>query len=214
MKAYIKAIEIVLPEAVLGNEELAAQYHGWTADKIQSKTGILQRHIARADECSSDLAVAAARKLFSSGVCQPAEVDYVLLCTQSPDYFLPTTACLLQDRLALPTHCGALDFNLGCSGFVYGLGLAKGLIEHGQARNVMLLTAETYTKYIHPKDKGNRTIFGDGATATLVSTEGYAEIMNFSLGTDGQGAENLIVKSGAIRYPAPFNDLNFDEIGR
>jgi 3-oxoacyl-[acyl-carrier-protein] synthase-3 len=216
MKAYIKAIEVVLPEAVLGNEELAAQYPGWTADKIQSKTGIVQRHIARPDECSSDLAVAAAQKLFSSGACQPAQVDFVLLCTQSPDYFLPTTACLLQDRLGLPTHCGALDFNLGCSGFVYGLGLAKGLLETGQARNILLFTAETYSKFIHPADKSVRTLFGDAAAVTLVSGVNSAEdlIGDFVFGTDGSGAKNLIVPTGGMRHrDMSASDLIKDESG-
>jgi len=127
--------------------------------------------------------------------------------------FLPTSACLIQNRLGLSTSCGALDFNLGCSGFVYGLSLAKGLIAGGIAKNVLLLTAETYSKYIHPKDKGNRTIFGDASTATLISTEGFASIEEFVLGTDGRGAENLIVRNGGLRQPAVAGDILLDESG-
>ena len=108
---------------------------------------------------------------------------------------------------------GAFDFNLGCSGFVYGLAIAKGLITGGIAENVLLLTSETYNKYLHPKDKGNRTIFGDAASATLVSTEGFAEIGDFALGTNGKGANNLIVKSGASRMPEKQNDVTFDKNG-
>ncbi len=130
-----------------------------------------------------------------------------MLCTQSPDYFLPTTACLLQDRLGLPTACFALDFNQGCSGFVYGLGVAKGLIETGQARRVLLITAETYTKYIHPRDKSVRTIFGDAAAATLIEGVTAASdaplIGPFVYGTDGSGARHLIVSSGGTRQPLP-----------
>ena len=137
----------------------------------------------------------------------------MLLCTQSPDYFLPTTACLLQEKLGLGKYCGALDFNLGCSGFVYGLALAKGLIESDAAKNVLLITAETYTRHIHHRDKGNRTIFGDAAAATLVSTSGFAEIGSFGLGTDGSGANNLIVKSGAMRHQDRFDDIAFDKSG-
>ena len=111
----------------------------------------------------------------------------------------------------MPTTCGALDFNLGCSGYIYGLSLAKGLIMGGIAKNVLLLTGETYTKHLHPKDKGNRTIFGDAGSATLIAAEGFAEIGNFSLGTDGKGAENLMVRTGAFRYKSPLNDLKFDE---
>ena len=127
------------------------------------------------------------------------------------DYFLPTSACVLQERLKLKTTIGALDFNLGCSGFVYGLSIAKGLIMGGVASNILLVTSETYSKHIHPKDKGNRTIFGDAAAATLITTDGFAEIGSFSLGTDGRGAENLMVKTGAMRYKKAFNDLLEDE---
>lgn len=114
---------------------------------------------------------------------------------------MPTSACIIQYKLGLRTDIGALDFNLGCSGYIYGLSLAQGLLVSGAAKNVLLLTAETYTKYMHPTDKGNRTIFGDGASATIVSTDGFAEIGNFSFGTDGRGAENLIVKNGGSRFP-------------
>jgi 3-oxoacyl-[acyl-carrier-protein] synthase-3 len=91
--------------------------------------------------------------------------------------------------------------------------VAKGLVVAGVASNVLLLTGETYNQYIHPRDKGNRTIFGDGASATVISTEGFAEICEFSLGTDGSGAKHLIVKSGGARYPEKINDLTYDEGG-
>ena len=150
------------------------------------------------------MAFAAASKLFESGVCEPRDIDFLLLCTQSPDYFLPTTACILQHRLGIPTHSGALDFNLGCSGYIYGLGLAKGLIETGQARKVLLLTAETYSKYIHPNDKSVRTLFGDAAAATLIVGEEHPEsdddcIGPFLYGTDGSGHGNLIVPTGGMK---------------
>lgn len=203
LKAAIKAIKYHLPGQVLTNEELAAEFPGWTVEKIAEKTGIVERHIAAEEECSSDLGVAAAQKLFISGVCQPKDIDYLLLCTQTPDYFLPTTACIMQDRLGIPVNSGALDFNLGCSGFIYGLGIAKGLIETGQAHNVLLITAETYSKLIHRGDKSVRTIFGDAATATLIrgicDDNTYPYIGPFVFGTDGTGASNLIVPTGGMR---------------
>src|SRR5579871_2693795 len=170
MHAAVTATEYHLPAEVLSTESLTAEFPEWSVEKIEAKTGIRERHIAAPGECASDLAVAAARKLFEAGACQPAEIDYVLLCTQSPDYFLPTTACLLQERLGISTNAGALDFNLGCSGFVYGLGLAQGLIATGQAENILLLTAETYSKFIDPEDRSVRTIFGDAAAATLIQS--------------------------------------------
>jgi 3-oxoacyl-[acyl-carrier-protein] synthase-3 len=201
--AAISGIEYFLPEQVLSTTDLSAEFPEWSVEKIDNKTGIHERHIAGQNECSSDLAVAAGEKLFRSGACRPEEIDYVLLCTQSPDYFLPTTACLVQDRLGIPTTAGALDFNLGCSGYVYGLGLAEGLIASGQARNVLLLTAETYSKFLHPRDKSVRTIFGDAAAATLLTaTESeHPFIGPFIYGTDGKGGPNLIVRTGGMRQP-------------
>ncbi|MGV8093731.1 MAG: ketoacyl-ACP synthase III [Mangrovibacterium sp.] len=202
-KAYIKAISYYLPEKVLTNEELVREFSEWTVEKVANKVGIDSRHIAAKDETSGDMAERAAQNLFEEWNVKPQSVDFVLLCTQSPDYFLPTTACVLQHRLGISTDSGALDFNLGCSGFVYGLALAKGLVLSSVAKNVLLLTSETYSKHIHPQDKGNRTIFGDAATASLISSDGFAEIGEFSLGTDGRGAENLIVKNR--RHEAPGN---------
>jgi len=213
MGAYIKAISYYLPENVLTNEDLALQFPEWSVEKIISKIGIKERHIAGIEETASDLAVNAAEKLIAEYGIDRNTIDYVILVTQSPDYFLPTTACLIQDRLGLPTSIGAIDVNLGCSGFIYGISLAKGLILGEMAENVLLLTAETYSKHIHPKDKGNRTIFGDAAAATLISTNGFAEIKKFSFGTDGRGAENLIVKTGAFRCREKLNDFYFDEYG-
>lgn len=213
MKAYIKDIAYYLPEHILTTEELAEIFPEWTAEKIAGKVGIQERHIAAEDETAADMAVKAADKLFAENNVDRSAVDFVLLCTQSQDYYLPSSACIIQNRLGLSTKCGAFDFNLGCSGYEYGLAVAKGLIVSGVAKNVLLLTAETYTKYLHPKDKGNRTIFGDGASASLISTEGFAEICEFSLGTDGSGAENLIVPTGGARHRAPKNDFNIDEEG-
>lgn len=104
---------------------------------------------------AGDMAIMASEKLFAQGVNREA-IDFVLFCTQSPDYYLPTTSCIIQDKLGLPKECGAMDFNLGCSGYVYGLGLAKGLIETGQAKNILLLTSETYSKYINPRNNSVR----------------------------------------------------------
>jgi 3-oxoacyl-[acyl-carrier-protein] synthase III len=203
--AAIRAIHSYLPPDRLTNEDLAAELGDWAPSKIFDKTGIRARHIAGAGECASDLGVAAAVGLFERGVCSPEDVDFLLFCTQSPDHPLPATACTLQQRLGLRTDCGALDFNQGCSGFVYGLALAKGLIETAGAANVLLITAETYSKFLNRKDRGVRTIFGDGAAATLVSAvesdNDEPAIGPFVFGTDGRGAANLIVARGGARQP-------------
>jgi 3-oxoacyl-[acyl-carrier-protein] synthase III len=205
IRAAVKAICSYLPPGKLNNEQLAQEpgMGDWDATKIFEKTGISVRSIASRDECASDLGVAAAQQLFRNDGYRPDEVDFLLFCTQSPDYFLPTTACTLQDRLGLPTSCGAIDFNQGCSGFVYGLALAKSLIETGTATNVLLITAETYSKFINSRDRSARTIFGDGAAAAWVGPlETDTEMIGpFVFGTDGRGAQNLIVPAGGLRCP-------------
>ncbi|WP_295675773.1 ketoacyl-ACP synthase III [uncultured Mucilaginibacter sp.] len=213
MKAYINSISYYLPESTLTNQDLVKEFPEWSVEKVADKIGVRQRHIASGEETAGDMAVKAAQKLFVEHAIIPESIDFILFCTQSPDYFLPTTACIIQNKLGIPTTAGALDFNLGCSGYIYGLSLAKGLIFAGIAKNILLLTAETYSKYIHPLDKGNRSIFGDGASATLVSTEGFAEIGDFVLGTDGRGADNLIVRAGGARHPETENTVKADEGG-
>lgn len=201
--AYIKAISYYLPEKVVTNEELLKEFPEWSVDKVAQKVGVDARHLASKGETAGDMAEKAAHILFEEYDIDSQSIDFIMLCTQSPDYFLPSTACILQDRLGIPTSAGAFDYNLGCSGCIYGMAIAKGLITSGIAKNVLLLTAETYNKYLHPSDKSNRSIFGDGAAACLISTEGIAEIGEFSLGTDGSGANNLIVKTGAARHNQP-----------
>lgn len=190
--SMIRAIEYYLPDQVIHNDP---------TDRMTSKIGIEQKHISKEDEFASDLAVRAAEKVFDSGI-KREEIDYLLYCTQSPDYFLPTTACLIQERLGLSKECGALDFNLGCSGYIYGLSLAHGLIQSDQANHVLLITSDTYSKYVNKKDRNVELLFGDAATATVISKSNENNFHSFVFGTDGSGAANLIVPSGGLRLPA------------
>jgi len=212
-RAFIKGLSYYLPEKVVTNEELVKEFPEWSVEKVAQKVGVDARHLAAEEETAGDMAEKAARKLFEEYGISPKEIDFVMLCTQSPDYFLPSTACVLQNRLGIPTTSGAFDYNLGCSGCIYGMAMAKGLIAAGIAKNVLLLTAETYNKYLHQSDKSNRSIFGDGAAACLISTDGFAEIGEFSLGTDGSGANNLIVKTGAARQKNATGKFVEDEEG-
>jgi 3-oxoacyl-[acyl-carrier-protein] synthase-3 len=202
-RAAIKAIASFLPAGRLTNEQLAVEFGDWHASQILSKTGVAVRGVAAANECASDLGVAAGKRLFENGACSPDEVDFLIFCTQSPDYFTPTTACLMQDRLGLKTSCGAIDINQGCSGYVYGLAVAKSLVEAGTANKVLLITADTYTKFINRRDRSLLTLFGDGAAATVVgAVAAESELIGpFVLGTDGRGANQIIVKAGGLRCP-------------
>ncbi len=197
----VRAISVYLPDGVLDNAELVRQFGTWTENKIYGKTGVSERRVV-GDEKVSDLAVAAGERLFEEHGIDRGSIDFLLLCTECPDYFLPATACIVQNRLGLRKDTGALDYNLGCSGFIYGLALAKGLVLGGVARRVLLITAETITRTIHPQDKSTRTLFGDAAAATLVEASAERGIGEFVLGTDGSGAERLIIPAGAWARPS------------
>ena len=212
-KACIGALNYCLPDYAETNETLVEEMNlSWSAEDIYNKTGIKSRHIV-VSECASDLGVKAAQRLFKENEQIKDKIDYIIFCSQSSDYKLPSTACLLQERLGIGINCGAIDINQGCSGFIYGLSVAKALIEADVASSVLLITAETYSKYIASDDKSTRTIFGDGAAAVWI-TRGDDEaerIGSFVFGTDGRGKDNLIVyNSGARREPSKLETLFMD----
>lgn len=200
MGSTIKAIAQALPDRRLTNRELVEET-GWSSEMIEQTTGIVARPVAGETECASDLAAAAAEALFGSTSLDPGTVDFLLFCTQTPDYILPATACTLQHRLSIPTPCGAFDINLGCSGYVYGVAVAHGLLESGLARNVLLLTGDTFVRIIHPRDRSARVLFGDAASATWIGATDDERIGPFVFGTDGSGAQNIILRAGGFRNP-------------
>jgi 3-oxoacyl-[acyl-carrier-protein] synthase-3 len=171
---------------------------GYDVEKISKSVGVKVRHIADSQTTAGDMAVEAAKKMFAEYGISPKEIDFVIFATQTPDHFLPSTACIIQSKLGVPTGAGAFDFDLGCSGYVYGLGIANSFVESGFASNVLLLTADTITKLMHPNDP-NRILFGEAASATVISNKGFAKIGCVSRGSDGDGAQHLIVKNRAAR---------------
>ena len=198
MGSSIKAIEYFLPNKKISNHDINLIANNWTPEKIEDKIGIKHRFVVENNETALDLAYNACMNLFNSGI-EKNTIDALILCTQSPEYFLPTTACILQDRLGLRKDTFCLDYNLGCSGYIYGLAMAKGLIEIGVAKNLLLVTSETYTKYISEDDAANKSLFGDAATVTLISKDKNEQINEFVFGTDGSGYKNLIVELGATK---------------
>jgi 3-oxoacyl-[acyl-carrier-protein] synthase-3 len=197
MGTKILKIESYLPEKILTNADLANEFNRWDPEKIERKLGIRERHISSDEETAGDLALKAAEKVLQD--FDRSKIDMLILCTQSPDHFFPTTACILQEKLKLSTTIGAYDYNLGCSGYIYGLAMAKSFINTGIANIVLLIMAETYSKHINSKDLANRTIFGDGAAATLIEMNIEENIFEFIFGTDGRGGNNLIVPNGCFR---------------
>jgi len=209
MEAKITNIEYYLPEKIITNDQLAKQFPDWSSEKIEKKVGIRERHIVKEDETALDLALIAGKKILNN--YDKDKIDFLLFCTQSPEYYLPSGACILQDKLGLRENIGAFDYNLGCSGFVYGLAMAKSLIATKIASSILLITSETYSKHIYPRDKGNRTIFGDAAAATIIERSEEEHIGEFVLGTDGSGYKNLIVPNGGLRKRYDPNAKEIDD---
>ena len=208
--AYIKALSYYLPETIVTNSQLEEEMEG--AESVAKTVGVESRRKASEKETASDMAVKAAEQLFMENNISREQIDFLLFCTQSPDYFMPSTSCTIQSRLGLPTTTGAFGYDLGCSGFVYGLAVASSFVDSGLAKNVLLLTGDTISKYLHSEDK-NRTLFGDAASATLISSEGIAKIGKFDLGTDGSGYEHIIIRNGANRHRPATGLSHTDENG-
>lgn len=204
MSSRIADIDVFVPPETETNEQLTAVFSKTLIRRVEEKTGIVSRHICPDGMTALDMAEQAARRLIERRPDTASDIQYIIYCTQSPDHFLPSGACILQNRLGLSEKIGAFDFNLGCSGYVYGLDLADALIGSSRADRVLLLTGDTYSRFINPRDHANRLLFGDAASATIVERspdENAARIGPFLLRTDGQGAENLIVPAGGARLP-------------
>lgn len=209
--AFIDKISCYLPKEKLRQADLIYLFPEIEGNEGFKKIGIQERSIAAEGELASDLAVAAAQKLFEEYNIDTQTIDFILFCAQEFDYFTPTTACVIHERLGLKRSAGAMDYQLGCSGFVYGLSLAKGLIEGGSVKNVLLLTSSTLTRKLNPKDKSSRAIFGDGAAATLISSRENLGVGPFRFGTDGSGMGRIILKDGGARNPISENSFKETE---
>ena len=193
-----------LPKKIVSNDDL--EYLGWSSGKIYKKTGIKTRHICETSETALDLAEQACLNVFEEYDINKNDIDYVILCTQSPDYVIPNNISLLHHRLDLNNNIGTLEFNHGCSGYIYGLSIAKALLNTSLATNVLLVTADSYSKYIDIDDRANKTIFGDGATATIITNEESSKFGEFIFGTDGSGSVNLCVNNSGLSEKKLTND--------
>ena len=188
--ARLTAISYALPNATLTHAELCKRFGAEVMEKVATASGIRERRIAAPDECASDLAFAAAKRILEKHA--PDSFDALFFATQTPDYLLPSTACILQNRLGLKTSAAAFDINLGCTQFVYGLATAAAFVDSSMAEKVLLLCGDTPSKLINPKDKSAVALFSDAAGARLGK---------FSLGTDGGGYADLICPASGMRRP-------------
>lgn len=171
------------------------------AEKLVQSTGIYERRVLPDHLCASDMCVAAATDLLESLDWDPSTVEVLIFVSQDSDYNLPATACLIQNRLGLPTTCAALDVNLGCSGFVYATWIASQMLSGASGTRALVLCGDTSTRHLMPEDRSTRPLFGDaGAAIALEKREGCSP-MHVLMGTDGRGAPNIVVRAGGRRNP-------------
>jgi len=200
MSLIIESIEYYLPENIVTNEDLQKENPDWNLEKIIEKSGVYQRHIASKKETAYDLSIKACDKLFH--IYDKNNIDGIIYCTQSPDYIMPSNSFLLHKYFGLKDGVFAYDFNHACTGYIYCLAMANAFVKAGMAREILLINADTYSKYINPKDRSTRVLFGDGAAATIVKeSERKRGIIDIDLGSSGSGYNKFWIPAGGLRLP-------------
>lgn len=200
MGVILRDIEYYLPEDRVTNETLRRENPEWDMSQVVDRSGVRTRHIAKEDETALDLALRACKKLFKKNPELYSQIDGVVFCTQSPDYIMPPNSCILHKELELPENLFCFDFNLACSGYVYGLAIIRGLLLSGVVKNVLFVTGDTYSKYLNQKDRSTRVLFGDGAAVTWISQDpSRGGIIDIQCATSGQFYDRFIIPGGACR---------------
>ena len=201
MNIQIKHIEYYLPGSPITNSELGKLNPNWDMDKTADKTGVYSRHFAKPDETAYDLAIQACEKLFANNSIDKDEIDGIIVCTQSPDYIMPSNAFLIHKHFNLKHNVLAFDINLACSGYSYGLVLAASLINSAVAKNILLVTSDTYSKFINKGYRSAYTLFGDGAAVTMLSASPSSQIIDSALYTSGKDYKVFYVPAGGVKLP-------------
>jgi len=204
----IRGISACVPKFRENNRNLDLFGDQIETERFIGATGVEYRHLVKdSDLCSSDLCYNAALKLIEELNWKTEEIDCLIFVSQTPDYILPASACILQNRLGLPQDCYAMDISLGCSGWVYGLSTIASLLANGTMKKGLLLVGDTTSVTKSPEDKSTYPLFGDAGTATAIEYEKSADPMVFHLGTDGRGYEAIIIPDGGFR--SFYNDKSF-----
>lgn len=212
----ITAMAGAVPSTTINNYEYTAYFPADQVREVVDKIGVYERRFADAATCSSDLCLAAAERLIEDNHVQREEIDLLLFISQTPDYRMPATSILLQDRLGLPNSCIAFDINLGCSAFLYGLSVAYSMLQGSHLRKALILDGETRSKVYSPKDRRSAFIFGDGGVAALVERNDKFGKSIFSLNSDGSRGDLIMIKGGGYRHPSSKETLEekvVDEYG-
>ena len=200
MSLIIESIEYYLPENIVTNADLQKENPDWNLEKITEKSGVYQRHIAGKNETAYDLSIKACDKLFQTN--DKNNIDGIIYCTQSPDYIMPSNSFLMHKHFGLKDEIFAYDFNHACTGYIYCLAMANAFVKAGMAREILLVNADTYSKYINPKDRSTRVLFGDAAAVTIVKESGRKRgIIDIDLSSSGSGYNKFWIPAGGLRLP-------------
>lgn len=199
-KVNIKGIAVCVPKT---SEEVTdfSAFSMKEAEKFVASTGIKRRRISTQETCTSDLCFHAAKSLLKDLRWATDDIDCIIFVTQTPDYILPATSCILQHRLALKNDVLAFDISLGCSGWVYGLMIISNLISKGSIKKGILLVGDTILKTCSKEDKSTFPLFGDAGSATGIEFDEQSKGMKFHAGTDGSGSNAIIIRDGGFRFP-------------
>lgn len=207
----IAGVAATVPKEIIWNKEAAFFENDEAYNRFLESTGIASRYVVGdSGLCSSDLCVDAARRILNSLEWPAETVDCLIFVTQTPDYLLPATACIIQDRLGLKSHCYALDISLGCSGWVYGLSVVAALMESGVFKRALLLAGDTTSVTKSPQDRSTFPLFGDAGTATALEYQENSDKMTFDFGTDGSGYEAIMIKDGGFRNPTSLKSFEVE----
>ena len=182
-------------------------------EQLIGSIGIQEKRIAPEGVCSSDLCYQAAEKLIVGLGWAKNEIGALLFVSQTPDYILPATACLLQERLGLSTECLAYDISMGCSGWVYGMASVAPLVGSGNVKKALLLVGDLGTRTNSPMNKSDFPLFGDAGTCTAIVYDEHADGIKLHLGTDGSGKDAIIIPEGGYRHPATADSLEYRDYG-
>lgn len=212
----LKAIAYSFGENTVSNIQIKEEHPDWDMEQVFQRTGVRSRPIAASGETALSMAIKATQKLFEKITLEPSEIGALIFCTQTPDHILPPNSSLLHGELGLSKNVMAFDINHACSGFIYSVGIARGLIESGISKNVLVVTADTYSRLIHPQDRSTLSLFGDGAASTLISVESpRLIILDMSFGSSGKNASRFVVKNGGMKSSKSLkNNLLPDASGR
>ena len=202
MSLIIKSIEYYLPEKIVTNEDMQLKHPQWDIEKLGQKSGVFSRHIAGISETAFDLAREALKKMFQSSKIEKSEIDGIVFCTQSPDFIMPGNSFLIHKEFGFDSRVWSFDYNLACSGFIYGLAITRGMIATGLGKNILLINADTYSRFINRDDRSTSILFGDGATVTIISSTDKTGIIDLDLASEGSSYDYFYIPAGGSRLPS------------